>query len=106
MAMDTRRVPFTVELDHDQRPRCCVGCRESNRGLLELRVPLGEGEEICDVFVHEESLRVAVEVLVCGEPAGIGSAVVPVPVFLERALGGRPVYDLVGECVVPQRRGG
>jgi hypothetical protein len=89
-------------LDHDQWPRACAGYRERAPGLLELRVVLDRGEGVCDVFVHEEAMRVAVEVLVCGDPVDLTLEVQPACVYLRRPLAGRPVFDLVGERWVPR----
>jgi hypothetical protein len=88
-------------IGNPQRLRRCVGYREREPGRLQLRVPLGGAEGVCDVIVAEDEESVTVRVLICyedddGEDAGVNAEYVscPVHVYLAQPLEGRAVVDL------------
>lgn len=92
-------------IGNPQRERRCIGYREREPGRLQLRVPLGVGEGVCQAIVDEHDEVIYVRVLVCYEdgdeqlPQDYCNC--PVHVYLDRPLGDRKVIDADERTEVP-----
>jgi hypothetical protein len=92
-------------IEHESRPRPCLGFREREPGRLQLRVGLFDGEGVCDVELQETDELVAVELFVCGDATDRTHICdCPVHVYLDKPLDERPVIDLTTGRTVTERQ--